>query len=295
MDTYNDRKNFYLGEKLENNTFVIDTPMHNIDYYNPSESAILTIYHEPLKQLLIKTGNAEKKILVYYGDVQYGQSTNALCITKCRNTNDLDGVILRCFECSRHWGTYYNRPKDILFQDKISKIFWRGTTTGSPSCPGNRFKMVETWFDKSENIDIGFSFICQNQNDYSKYVKGCCDVSEFLKYKYILSSPGNDKDSGLQWKLNSNSVVLMPRPRATTWLMESTLIADYHYVLISDEFEDLEDKLNWCKNNDSKCLDIIKNANTFMEQFSDKDKEEELEMDVICTYFNMIDDKLKMT
>jgi hypothetical protein len=32
-----------------------------------------------------------------------------------------------------------------------------------------------------------------------------------------------------------------------------------------------------------------------MEQFSDKDKEEELEMDVICTYFNKIDDKLKMT
>ena len=38
---------------------------------------------------------------------------------------------------------------------------------------------------------------------------------EFLKYKYILSVEGNDKDSGINWNLNSNSVVLMFRCHGT--------------------------------------------------------------------------------
>ncbi len=292
---YNDRKNFYLGEKLKNNTFALDIPMHNIDYYNAGglNPFVLKEYHDPLKQLLIKTGNVERNLIVEYGDIQH--QTNALSISKNRHIKCVDGVIVRCFNFIRHWEKYYNRPKDILFQDKISKIFWRGASTGRPDFPGNRFKMLDIWFGKNENIDIGFFKICQDRAEYSKYLKDFCHPHAFLKYKYILSVEGNDKDSGLQWKLNSNSVVLMPRPKVTSWLMEHTLIADYHYVLISDEFEDLEDKLNWCKNNEQKCLDIIKNANTFMGQFSDKDKEEELELDVIRTYFNKIDDKLKIT
>ena len=66
---------------------------------------------------------------------------------------------------------------------------------------------------------------------YNKYVKGKCNISKFLQYKYILSIEGNDKDSGLNWKLNSNSLVLMAKPRVTSWLMETKLIPNYHYIL----------------------------------------------------------------
>ena len=68
---------------------------------------------------------------------------------------------------------------------------------------------MEKWFEKHPNIDVGFSFIHREwlKNKYNKFVKGKCNIQEFLKYKYILSIEGNDKDSGLNWKLNSNSVV----------------------------------------------------------------------------------------
>ena len=110
----------------------------------------------------------------------------------------------------------------------------------------------------------------------------------FLKYKYLLSVRGNDKDSGLQWKLNSNSVVLMTRPSITSWLMESTLIPDFHYVLLKDDFSDLKEKLDWCNNNQDKCKNIVMNANLFMKQFSDTKLEEKLEIEVINKYFKLL-------
>ena len=109
-----------------------------------------------------------------------------------------------------------------------------------------------------------------------------------MKYKYIISVEGNDKDSGLNWKLNSNSVVIMPRPRITSWLMETTLIPDVHYVLIKDDFSDLEEKLSWCENNQNKCKEIVKNANMFMSQFSNELNERQIEEEVVHKYFDIL-------
>jgi len=124
-------------------------------------------------------------------------------------------------------------------------------------------------------------------NKYKKYVKGESSIHDFLKYKYILSIEGNDKDSGINWKLNSNSLVLMAKPSVVSWLMEDTLIPDYHYILLKDDFSDLEEKLEWCNNNQDKCKQIINNANIYMKQFSDIKKEEEIEIDVINKYFEL--------
>ena len=141
-------------------------------------------------------------------------------------------------------------------------------------------------------IDVAFSHICQNRGEYSEYVKGKVSINRFLKYKYILSVEGNDKDSGLNWKLNSNSVVLMAKPRVTSWLMETTLIPNYHYVLLKDDFSDLLEKVKWCENNEDKCKDIIKNAHKFMSQFKDEDREEKIEEEVINRYFKIIEEQM---
>ena len=110
-------------------------------------------------------------------------------------------------------------------------------------------------------------------------------VEEMLKYKFIISVEGNDKDSGLNWKLNSNSLVLMPKPTISSWLMESELIPNYHYILLKDDFSDLRSKYWWCRKNTEKCKEIIKNANNFMKRFSNNEKEEEIEKKVINEYF----------
>jgi hypothetical protein len=184
---------------------------------------------------------------------------------------------------NRHWNYYYNKPKDIDFKLKKNSIIWRGVTSGTPRRKPNRFDLVRRWCNKNPLINVGFSRVTLNSHlDLDKYVLGFMEIVNMLEYKYILSIEGNDKDSGLQWKLNSNSVVLMPRPTITSWLMETTLIPDYHYVLIKDDYSDLEEKLNWCNNNQDKCIQIVKNANFF------KIVESYIEDKVLSKYFELV-------
>lgn len=267
------RLEFYLGDLIHGTS---KTAFMSIKDLSDSKN-----YDEPLRKLLIQTKNT--KLFKYEsGDIEH------LCdeITLCKNRLGNSSVLLRCLNYDRHWKHYYTRPKDILFENKSPTVFWRGTTTGQLTRPANRFTLVETWFHS--NIDVGFSEICQDKHDYKKYVKGKCDISTFLKHKYIISVEGNDKDSGLQWKLNSNSLVFMAKPRITSWLMETTLIPDYHYVLLKDDFSDLETKLNWCNENQSKCLEMIQHANEFMKQFQNVKEEEQLERNVINCYFKLL-------
>ncbi len=300
--TLNERINFYLGEelskinKIDINTF---TNIKTIKDLTNGKNNFDKLYDVPLKKLLIKTNNSNKKFLFQRADIIQHNEQNILTLCKNRCDGNNNSVLLRCLNFNRHWKLYYNKPKDILYKNKLTKIFWRGVTTGcsshhsaqkwNPRYP-NRFDLVKKWFNKNKNIDVGFSNVHRDwlKKEYQKYTKGRCSPEKFLKHKFILSVEGNDKDSGLNWKLNSNSLVLMPKPRVTSWLMETTLIPGFHYVLLNDDFSDLEEKFKWCKNNPNKCKKIISNANNYMKQFKNKKQEEEIEKKVINKYFNII-------
>merc|ERR1711998_590381 len=205
---------------------------------------------------------------IIFGDVgheKYESTTiDESFIVKNRPRYINKGVILKCLNFNRHWKRYYNKPKDIPFDKKKNKVIWRGTTTSEFINPANRFILIKKYYYRFPNIDIGFSSICQGKEQFKRYVKGKMTPSQMLKYKYILSVEGNDKDSGLNWKLNSNSIVLMPRPRCCSWLMETRLIPNFHYVLLKDDFSDLKQKYEWCKKNQKGCKQIVNNANKFM-------------------------------
>jgi len=285
---FNERVKYYVGD-------LINTNNNKINLENYSDSVIINsekelditnlLYDEPLKNLLVKTKQLNKRFSFIRADI-YNILSPSFC--KVRNSNNY-GTILRCLNFGRHWHLYYNKPQDKPFSSKINHIFWRGTTTGFiDSNISNRFILMEKWFDKHPHINIGFCTIKQENFEYKKYLKGRVKPHKFLDYKYILSVNGNDKDSGLNWKLNSNSVVLMTAPKISSWLMESKLIPDYHYVLLKDDFSNLEEKLNWCNNNQNKCIEIIKNANKYMQQFYNQTYEEQIEIAVINEYFKKI-------
>ena len=84
--------------------------------------------------------------------------------------------------------------------------------------------------------------------------------------------------------LYSNSVVLMAKPRNFSWIMEDKLIPNIHYILLKDDYSNLEEKYKWCKNNLDKCKEISRNATQYMKQFLDIEKERELEKEVIRRY-----------
>lgn len=295
---YNKRLYFYLGTNKDTphqmmNQYSIDNLTYNV---NPHD----TTYDEPLKILLIKTNNKNRRFSFLRGDVITEKNQHNWTLSKNRCQGNTSAVLLKILNKNRHWHLYYNKPIDIPFDKKKNVVFWRGTTTGCSQefeakswnpRNVNRFVMIERWYNTMTHIDVGFSFIHRDwlKYKYSRYVKGRCRPTDFLKNKYILSIEGNDKDSGINWKLNSNSVVLMPKPRVTSWLMETTLIPNYHYVLIKDDFSDLYEKYIWCEKNQDKCKEIIKNANNFMKQFENKEIEEKLEIEVLNKYFELKD------
>ena len=227
--------------------------------------------HYPLLKIIMRDTN---HFLYHHGDVQHSVGTP--CFTKTRPIDDKTNIIILLgFE--RHWKKVLEiQTIDKAFEQKRNIAIWRGTTTGCPphlprrERPGNRFTLVEKWYNKNENIDVGFSFICQEEETYKEYVKGQESIEHMLQYKYLICAEGNDVASGLKWMLYSKSVVLMPKPTTVSWFMEDHLVPFKHYVPIKDDWSDLLKMYTWCENNQDKCKVIIKCANEYVHRFIDE-------------------------
>ena len=81
-------------------------------------------------------------------------------------------------------------------------------------------------------------------------------------YKFILTLPGNDVPSSLREDLLSGCAILMPRPFwECTWFYGLT--AGVHYIPLSADLADLEERLQWCRDHDAECREIAANARAF--------------------------------
>ena len=185
-------------------------------------------------------------------------------LVKVRYIKDEQGGILCPLEYGRHWGEIKNL-KDIPWNEKKNNCIWRGASTGNERIPF--VKLYE------EKYDVGISILCQGQN-YS--IKNILSIEEMLHYKYQISIPGNDKDSGLNWKLASNSIVLMVPPIIESWLMEGLLQPYVHYVPLKEDYSNLDTIIEWCQTHDKECIEINKNAKQFMSQFENIEVEKKL-------------------
>jgi len=125
-----------------------------------------------------------------------------------------------------------------------------------------------------------------NKNANIQFLANRLTISEHLDYKFILCLEGYDVASNLKWVMSSNSLAVMPKPKFETWFMEGTLIPDYHYVLINDDYSDLEERLNFYIQNEDKALKIIENAHHYIRQFKNKKQEDLISLLVLQKYFD---------
>lgn len=88
---------------------------------------------------------------------------------------------------------------------------------------------------------------------------------ELLKYKGLVMIEGNDVASGLKWALLSQSVVLMPVPKHTSWAMEELLEPWVHYVPLDDEASNVEELMQWVIDHDAEAQKIAERATLWME------------------------------
>jgi hypothetical protein len=110
-------------------------------------------------------------------------------------------------------------------------------------------------------------------------------IDEQLEYKFILSLEGNDVATNLKWIMSSNSLAVMPRPKYETWFMEGSLVPNHHYILIKDDYSDLEERLKYYIGNTDEAIQIVRNANEYVSQFRDKKREDLISLLVLDKYF----------
>ncbi|MFA6119430.1 MAG: glycosyl transferase family 90 [Parachlamydiales bacterium] len=155
------------------------------------------------------------------------------------------------------------------WNEKINKVFWRGVDTGFENFEENeRFKVVVLSDKYPELIDAKFSGICQNQ-DLNKYSQLITNIQispiDQIKYKYLLAIDGNAFPGSFFWQLFSNCVIIKNKSPYLEWYY-SGLKKDEHFIEYENE-KDLIEKINYCKIDDQRSLEISKKASAFSRQF----------------------------
>ena len=173
----------------------------------------------------------------------------------------------------------------VKWEDKESKLIWRGTTTGTWTTRNNNHKLTHRYrfVDWAKNhsdyifknlgitLDVGFSEILQCDADYIEEAKSTtvmrpyASIKEQAKSKYLIVIDGNNWPFRLAKYLGSNSVVFY-NGIFTFWFSRH-LKPFVHYVPFKADFSDLTEKLEYAKNHDEEMKQIAENAKKFIEEF----------------------------
>lgn len=259
-----------------------------IDYYNKLENCGDQLkFLRPLSEFKIP-----EKIRVYYfdsyeytrffskklkaaflpGDVTHIPDFPTILKSRPIGNNNANSVLLN-LDKVRHF-MFVNDKKP--FRDKKNMLVFRGAVTQP-----HRKRFLEKYFDHPR-CNVGQ--VNHDAND-DRFLKEKMTIDEQLDYKFILSLEGNDVATNLKWVMSSNSIAVMPRPKFETWFMEGTLIPNHHYILISDDYSDLEEQLNYYVCHSDKAIEIVKNANAYVNQFRNKKREDLISLLVLDKYF----------
>ena len=182
----------------------------------------------------------------------------------------MNGILVK-YEYDYHWSILNNFKDNYNWNEKENNIVWRGNGYTSFNKKINRYHFISKYY-KEHNV----GFTGNNPKISSDLNKDGMSVEQQLKYKYLICLEGNDVATSLKWSLMSNSVVIMSKPIIEGWLMEGLLQPYVHFVPLKDDFSDLNEILEWCRNNDDICKQISENATEWMMQFLDNDNEMKL-------------------
>ena len=195
------------------------------------------------------------------------------------------GIVFK-LNTKRHWQWLLQpKPQEPAWEDKLDALVWRGSTTGLTDEPNVRHTYVKALFKEH---DVGFSQAVQGRAAWAApppdgHGRNRLGIEEQLQYRYLLSREGNDVATDLKWKLASSSLVLMPKPTKEGWLMEGKLEPWVHYVPV-DSPDDVEGKMQWCREHQAEVKDIIGNSTAFMWQFVVPESERDIVSTILWRY-----------
>lgn len=128
---------------------------------------------------------------------------------------------------------------------------------------------------------------------HPEWQKGKLTIGEHLDYKFIMSLEGNDVASNLKWVMSSNCIAVTPKHTQETWFMEGTLIPNYHYIEVKEDFSDLEERLQYYIDHPEEAEAIIQHAHEYVDQFRDEERERLISLLVLKKYFEITNGRYK--
>mmetsp|Transcript_49848 Transcript_49848/g.143475 ORF Transcript_49848/g.143475 Transcript_49848/m.143475 type:complete len:461 (-) Transcript_49848:221-1603(-) len=206
-------------------------------------------------------------------------------VMKTIHHNDRFQPIVWKLASSRHFDKLYDvYRKDTMWKDKRDAAIFRGQLTGSregydkkSSDEENclRLKRCRLVYNHANSTLIDAS-LTSTRNRLPNVLKSegrpdvtlvtrKIDLRDMLECKGIIMIEGNDVASGLKWALLSQSVVLMPPPKHTSWAMEELLEPWVHYIPLDEMASDVEEKMQWIIDNDAEAQKISERATLWME------------------------------
>jgi hypothetical protein len=195
------------------------------------------------------------------------------------------GIISIVSNYDRHFSPLTSVPeRDIPWEEKKDAAIWRGALTGKNRVRGNPNKYSEEELcrqiprcnlvlkhGRSALVDAQLVHVRKDQKqpvppsiNETAMFGDSLTMEELLKYKVIIMLEGNDVSSGLKWALFSESVVMMPQPTCTSWALEELLEPWVHYVPLTDDLSDVEEKMQWVIDNDAKAREIARRGQLWM-------------------------------
>ena len=219
--------------------------------------------------------NQKLKGLFLFGDITEVPKQPTFAKSRPIGDNNANSVLLK-WNKLRHF--MFIKKEQKTYPEKKNMLVSRGKVHKTQA---HRIKFIEKYF-AHPMCNIGRV----NTNDLNPLWKvPRLSIDQQLDYKFILCLEGNDVASNLKWVMSSQSIAVMPKPKYETWFMEGLLVADVHYIVIKDDYSDLEQRLNYYINNQDKALQIIENANAYVQQFRNQENETLISLLTLKKYF----------
>jgi hypothetical protein len=267
----------------------MDYISERVDYYNKLEKSVdLSDSVTKLRNFKMKKKNKtyffdsyeytryfdpDLRMDYKFGDVTFVPDEPAIVKSRPIHGDNSNSVLLN-LDKVRHF-TFINDRKD--FREKKNMLVSRNYVRQP-----HRLKFLEMYIDHPM-CNIGKI----NKNDgHENLLREIMTFDEQLDYKFILCLEGHDVASNLKWVMSSQSLAVMPVPKYETWFMEGKLIPNHHYMLIKDDYSDLEERMVYYLNHTDEALEIIRNAHRYIENFKNKRREDLISLLVLKKYFS---------
>ena len=157
----------------------------------------------------------------------------------------------RYYYVLNQYNLYRSIHRGIPLKNKIPKIVYAGNDRG------NKYNFI-----KRRDIEISqrayfSSFSVPKENIHAP---SQIERNDMINYKYVLDIDGNSCTwDATAWKLNSGSVIFKTESNWEQWFYK-----EYkpwvHYVPVTDDFSDIQERFQWCEANQDKCEEIILKA-----------------------------------